>query len=403
MKPIMVGLVSVLLATCSSGDELRQQVNLTEAVKRPATKWALWYRSPAKDWGNEALPIGNSRLGGMVFGGIAQEHIQFNEKTLWSGGPGEVDGYNAGIRPGAVKHLPVARRLIHEGKFEESRQYIRKHFQGDRRGFGSNQTFGDIWVELAGHQGEVKDYRRELNLEDAIARVSYEMAGVRYTREYFCSYPDQVMVLRFGCSEPGGLSLSVKLSTPHQEATVRSQDRKLVMRGKVAGNGMQFDSRLQICNQGGTVRLADDRIEVAGANTLTMLLSAATDYQAKYPTYKGDDPAQRVQEYLSKAAKKSYDQLRRIHVADYQNLYQRVSLDLGEDERVTLPTDERVASYPEKPDTQLESLIFQYGRYLLISSSRPGDLPAHLQGVWNDLTKPTWECDYHFDINIQMV
>lgn len=366
-------------------------------------KLSLWYDKPAKNWVNEALPIGNGYMGGMVYGGVEQEHIQFNEKTLWTGGPGEWEDYRGGNWPEQnLEPLKRIRELINQQNFKAADDAANDLMNTDRA-YGAYQTFGDIYLDFD-TSGNVKNYYRELDLEDGVARVIYMEDGITYTREYFASYPDNVIAMRLTASEPGALSFSSKMTTVHSNTKITAKDGRIKLTGHLE-NEMAFESQMLVQNEGGTLETKSDKVEISEADSVTILLTAGTDYEQKYPTYKTEHPHDLVTSTLDAAAEESYDELLATHQEDYQELFSRVELDIGQ-EVADIPTDELLKSYTgDKGDVNsraLESLFFQYGRYLLISSSRAGSLPANLQGVWNNSTSPPWSADYHTNINLQM-
>lgn len=385
----------------------------------------LWYRRPAKVW-TEATPIGNGRLGAMVFGGVDRERIQLNEDTLWSGGPQDADN------PEALKHLARVRQLLADGKFLDAQKLTIETMVckglGSHQGtsaydpFGSYQTLGDLRLRFDDHAAAHADYRRQLDLDTAVVRVTYRIGDARFTREIFSSAPDQVLVVRLTCDKPGRISLAVALDrdprsgshrwkndsrlnpfpkTDEPATPIRAERagaNRLVMRGRAwAGKGMKFEAHLLALNQGGQVTQSDKGLSLSGADAVTLLLAAATDYR-------GHDPAAVCSEQLAAASKKSYADLRKAHVIDHCGLFRRVAIDLGASGRAKdLPTDERLAAVRKGADDPgLIAQYFQFGRYLLIASSRPGCMPANLQGIWCDHFQAPWNCDYHHNINDQM-
>jgi alpha-L-fucosidase 2 len=326
---------------------------LIATVAAPAQDLQLWYAQPATKW-LEALPIGNGRLGGMLFGGTTNERVQFNEQSLWLGSETEM---------------------------------------------GSYQPFGDVFVNW--QHGAAADYRRELNLADAIHRVSYRAGEVEFQREAFSSYPNQVLVYRFTTDKPGAYTGTIRLTDMHG-AKISAVGNKITSVGTLT-NGMDYEAQLVVLNDGGSVLVKSNSISVTKADSVTILLAAGTSFlNDPFKNWRGEHPHQRVSQQVDAAAKKAYTQLRDAHVADYQRLFSRVSLRLGNG-GVDLPTDQRLAARKQgKPDAGLEALLFQYGRYLLISSSRPGGLPANLQGIWNADLKPAWYSGYTANINLQM-
>ena len=325
------------------------------------TDLALRYDRPATDWMTEALPIGNGSLGAMLFGGVDTVRIQFNEQSLWT---------------------------------------------GDEKDTGAYQNFGDLVLDLsAGGDAAPLEYRRELDLTTATHRVRYRRGEVVYEREAFCSHPDRVMVLRFTASRPGSYNGTLGLSDAH-DAPVQAQGNGLVASGRL-DNGLEYEAQVRLLCEGADVQATDGRLRFSMADGLTILLTAGTNYVNRSDRgWRGPHPHERLVQAVEGAARKSYDELRKAHVDDYQALFDRVELDLGASSNETLarPTDQRILAYhrDRKNDPDLEQLFFQYGRYLLISSSRPGGLPANLQGLWNHSNNPPWRCDYHSNINVQM-
>lgn len=352
----------------------------------------IWYRQPASRW-VEALPIGNGRLGAMVFGGIRSERIQLNEDTLWSGRPIERD------KPDAAKYLPEARKLLFKGRYAEAERLVQERMMGLRLegGVHTYQMLGDLEILFRGDAQNISDYRRELDLDEAIVRVTYRIDDSTFVREIFSSAADQVMAVRLKCDRPGMISFETLLSRARDAAVQALEPNLIVMRGHVnGGNGVRFESQLKLLHEGGELRIVDDKLRLENADAATLLLVAATDYR-------GEDPHELCEGWLSAASRKSYDELRRAHVEEHQRLFRRVELDLGEGNLDDLPTDERLKAVQEgAEDPQLITLYFQFGRYLLISSSRPGCMPANLQGIWADGFSPPWNADYHININIQM-
>ncbi len=313
----------------------------------------LWYSAPATKW-LEALPIGNGSLGGMIFGGTTNERVQFNEQSLWLGSETEM---------------------------------------------GSYQPFGDVFV--AWTHGPATEYRRELNLADAIHQVTYRADGTDFRREAFSSFPDQVLVYRFMADKPGAYTGTIRLTDMHGART-STKENEIASVGTLT-NGMDYEAQVLVLNEGGSVSVVSNRIVVTKADSVTLLLAAGTSFtNDPFKNWRGEHPHERVARRLDAASKKTYSQLRETHVADYQRLFSRVSLKLGNSIE-DLPTDQRLMARKQgKPDSGLEALLFQYGRYLLISSSRPGGLPANLQGIWNQDLKPAWYSGYTANINLQM-
>ena len=343
----------------------------------------LSYKQPAARWEQEALPIGNGQMGAMIFGGVQKEWIQFNEESLWI---------------------------------------------GDEDDTGAYQAFGDVYVEFADPANPPgtkvatpADYRRELDIERAVQTVTYEKNGVHYRREAFASNPAKVIVYRFTADKPGALTGTISLTDMHK-AAISAANNTITSAGSLAGytykggsskkepapykkEPLNFEAQVRVLHDGGTLKADGDKIAFANANTITLLLAAGTDFlQDHAKQWKGEAPHAKVTARLEAAARRSCDDLLAEHLRDYQTLFKRVSLDLGTSPASALPTDVRLANFKKNKerDPQLETLLFQYGRYLTIASSRQGGLPANLQGKWNQSNNPPWRCDYHTDVNVQM-
>jgi alpha-L-fucosidase 2 len=366
----------------------------SRAAESPLT---LWYGQPAEKW-TEALPLGNGRLGAMVFGGVAREHLQLNEGTLWAGGPYDPNNTNA------LAALPEARRLIFAGQYDAAHQFVLSNLMSVPLRQLAYQTLGDLWLDFPTNAA-VENYRRDLDLDEAVAGVSYAANGVRFRREIFSSAADQVLVVRLTADSPGQISFTVGLTTPHKAAVKVEPGDTLVMsgvNGEMRGipGALKFQARLRVLSEGGKTVAGADKISVTGADAVTLLFAAATSFK-NYHDVSGD-PAAIVAKQIRSASKKSFADLRRAHLADYQGLFRRVTLDLGGTNASPLPTDERIKNFADGHDPQLAALYFQFGRYLLISSSRPGGQPATLQGLWNDSLKPPWDSKYTININTEM-
>jgi len=363
----------------------------------------LWYEEPAKEWA-QALPVGNGRLGAMVFGGKENERLQFNEDTLWTGQPHE---YQHG---GAVAYLPVVRKLLFEGKQREAEKLAGEKMMSVPLRQEKYQPFGDLRLNFPGHD-EPSDYRRELDIDSSLAIVRYRVGDTEFVREVFCSYPDQVIVVRLTCDKPGQLTFRAKLDSPHPDTQTLVVDHTLALRGQLQdytnprtketkANVLKFEARLLCRNSGGEVELTDDALQVKGADSVTLVLAAATSYK----NFKDvtADPADICRRTIRAVAGRNYDSLRETHIADHRRLFRRAAFELGATEAVEQPTDKRIENFSEQNDPQLLELYFQYGRYLLIASSRPGSQPANLQGIWNDKINPPWDSKWTVNINTEM-
>ncbi len=357
----------------------------------------LWYDKPATQW-VAALPIGNGRVGAMVFGGVGEERLQLNEGTLWAGGP-----YDP-VNPQAKDALPRVRQLINEGKYREAAQLLSERVMAKPLGQMPYQTVGDLQLAFPGATHPA-DYRRELDLDTATVKVSYTSAGVRYTRELFANAPDNVIVVRLTADQPGKISFIAGMKTPMQAKVETEGSDTLVMRGTGGDSGgikglLKYQARVKVIATGGKTAAEPGKISVTDANEVTLLITAATSYR-RFDDVTGD-PEGIVKRQLAAAARKAFAELRAGHLADYQPLFRRVTLDLGGTDAMKLPTDERIRRFADGKDPQLAALYYQFGRYLLISCSRPGGQPANLQGLWNESLNPPWQSKYTININTEM-
>ena len=415
------------------------QTPTTAVVSSPAPApdgdWILWYRQPAASW-EEALPVGNGRLGAMVYGGVPGEHIQFNEGTIWTGQP------HAYHHEGAAKALPEMRKLLQEGrqleaeglrKQKEARQLEAdgkageskarqreaqealksarakqkaaedlgmKEFMSEPIRQKAYQPCGDLWLDFP-EDLAVAGYRRWLDLDSAVCVTEYKRGEVAFRREVLATYPDQMIVVCVSADKPGQLNCRVRLSSPHQGSQVAVNGADvLVLSGQVETDGVRFESRAQVTVEGGQVSAETNTLRVAGANTLVIRLVAASNF--KNFRELSAVPADRCTETLKQAAGKSWEQLRQAHLASYQAIFRRVQLNLGRTPSASNPTDQRLAEFARGQDPQLAALVFQYGRYLLLGSSRAGSQPATLQGVWNDKLRPPWDSKFTCNINTEM-
>lgn len=357
----------------------------------------LWWDKPAVKW-EEAVPIGNGKLAGMVFGGPAHERIQLNEGTLWAGGP-----YDP-VNPEAKDALPEVRKLVNEGRYREAAGLISAKVMAKPLGQMPYQTVGDLLLEFPTSAG-VENYRRGLDLDTATATMSYTSGGVPFTREVFASVPDQVIVVHLKAGKPGALSFSAGMKTAMKAAVATEGADTLVMNGTGGDHvGIQgrirYQSRVKVMASGGKVAAENGRVAVTGADEALLLISAATSY-LKYDDVSGD-PEALAKKAIAGAAGKSLATLRDAHLADYQPLFRRVSVDLGRSDAMRLPTDERIRRFADGNDPQLAALYYQFGRYLLLSCSRPGGQAATLQGLWNESLNPPWQSKYTININTEM-
>jgi len=356
----------------------------------------LWYAQPAAKW-TEALPIGNGRLGAMIFGGVTVERIQFNEDTLWTGQPHDYDRAGAGDQLAEIRHLLAA------GKTDDAVALARAKFLSDPVRQKAYQPFGDLHLHFL-HAGDVADYRRELNLDSGIATTTFQAGDTTFRREALASYPDRAIVVHISANQPGKVSFTLAMDSPHTNSrTVARSPDTLALTGQVEAGGLRFEARVRAVSEGGSVTTNGNVITVADADSATLYLVAATSFK-NFQDISGD-PATICAQDLARVSGESFETVRTNHLADYQKLFGRVSLDLGRTAAADLPTDERlkrVRTAGLGSDPALAALYFQYGRYLLIASSRAGGQPANLQGLWNDELNPPWESKWTLNINCEM-
>jgi alpha-L-fucosidase 2 len=377
-------------------------------VHAKATSQQLWYEQAAKAW-NEAVPIGNGTLGAMVFGGVQEERIQFNEATLYAGEPHDYS------RPGASEHLATLRQLLFDGKQEEAEALGMKEFMSDPLTQVPYQDFGDIILKFPDHE-IFENYRRSLDIEDAVARTTYTANGVHYTREMIASYPDQIIAIHITADTPGKVSFTAGFKTKHANSSIESVNGdELRLQGLLANKvllhprkkisidvkkPLHFEARMQLVTDAGSIKVTQSELSVTDANAVTLIVTAATSYK-NFQDISGDPSA--ICERILKATQgKDWSTLETAHREDYQALFQRVWIDLGRGDNEALPTNERLNLAHQSDDHALSALLYQYGRYLLIACSRPGGQPANLQGIWNDSLSPPWGSRYTVNINTEM-
>lgn len=392
---------------------------------RASPEHLIWFDAPAKHF-TASTPLGNGRLGAMVFGGIAEERIILNESGLWSGSPQDAD------RPEAYKSLPEIRRLLLEGKNAEAEALVNQHFTsadpGSARGrganapFGSYQTLGNLrlkFLPTPAHPADTPpaDYRRELDLETAITRITYRLGDITYTREIFVSAPDDVIVVRLTVDQPGALNFDVAFDRPERFTTTSEGPDRLLITGQLpdgknaadgSNTGVRYAARLRALMPSGELSSTATTLEIRDATQVVLLLTAITDIRS-FANRRDDDPASAANDDLTRAAGKNFTALRAAHLADYQRYFDRVSLRLGSTARpelaepAALTTPARLAALQAgSTDPGLAALFFDFGRYLLISSSRPGGLPANLQGLWAEEIQAPWNADRHLNVSMQM-
>ena len=379
----------------------------------PAGDLRLWYRQPASTW-TQALALGNGRLGAMIFGGVPQERLQLNDDTLWSGHPRDWNN------PGAAAVLPEVREAVLREQDYHKADALCDQMQGP-----FNQSYlglGNLYLDFD-HDGEPEDYQRALDLDTACASVRYRIGGVEFHREAFISAPDQVLVLRVTANQPRQIHCTVHLGS-EIPSNVRAVEGRLLLEGKAPslvepqghtigepirydsaeGKGMRFAAGVHVVCEDGQAQVRNGKLRIENATAFTLLLSTATGFRGfdHSPDLSAEKVAARCMAPLDHAGKLSRERLRARHVADHQRLFRRMSISLGAEKVDPRPTNERLRDYPQNSDPGLLALYFQFGRYLLISSSRPGTQPANLQGIWNDSIRPPWSSNWTVNINTQM-
>jgi len=371
----------------------------TASFSQNKTSLKLWYKQPAgKTWEN-ALPIGNGRLGAMIYGNVEQETIQLNEHTVWSGSPNRNDN------PLALDSLPLIRQLIYDGKRKEAERVVNNSIITKKSHGQKFEPVGSLQLAFTGHEN-FSNYNRELDIERAITKTSYTVNGVTYTREALASFPDRVVVMRLTASRPGSVSFTAFFTTPQKRATIKTTESKeLTIFGTTSDHetvkGMvNYKGIVRMKLEGGSLNANDTSLMVKDANAVTIYISIATNFN-NYQDISGDEN-KRAADYLNKAFPKSFAAILPAHVAAYQKYFNRVKLDLGTTDAANLPTDERLKNFKSVNDPSFVTLYYQFGRYLLISSSQPGGQAANLQGIWNDKINPPWDSKYTININAEM-
>lgn len=365
----------------------------------------LWFDQPASDWEREGLPIGNGYMGAVITGGVQQERFQFNEKTLWEGGPGS-EAYNFGWPEQAdyLQTLSQVRQEIRE-KGSMTPERAAELLGQDPVSYGNYQTFGDLLFNWKGLKS-TSDYRRELDIANGVARVSFLVGGVRYTREYIASYPQHVIAIKLSASEAGRLNFSVGFDISDNRSVEFTQKKNaLFVEGALHDNGLQYAGLLSIEHEGGKLTRKNNRFHVKAATEVTLFLSTDTNYSSEFPHYRDKRKNwSALKKRVKQSARLGYEKVYAEHVDDHRSLFARQTLSLNAPHS-ELPVNRMLEQYQKgfsNIDRHLETLYYQFGRYLLIASSRPGSLPANLQGVWNHSNTPPWNADYHVNINLQM-
>ncbi|PLK45400.1 glycosyl hydrolase family 95 catalytic domain-containing protein [Emticicia sp. TH156] len=369
----------------------------TTALQAQQANLKLWYKQPANTTWTKALPLGNGRLGAMVYGNVKTETFQLNESSFWSGSPSRNDN------PDAKAALPGIRKLIFEGKNQEAQELAQKSIIARKNHGQMFLPVGNLQLDFPNHES-YDNYKRELDIEQALQTTTYQANGIKYTRTAFISIPDQIMVIRLNANKPKSISFRLSMNSPFKTASAVQKDELSVWGlGKdhegVKG-AVRFNTIARILPNDGQMSRNDSSLNVENATAITLLVSVATNF-VNYQDISGDE-SRKARSYMEKAAKIPYSNLFNNHICEYQQLFRRVTLDLGSTEAAKLPTDERLKAFAQGNDPALVSLYFQFGRYLLISCSQPGGQPANLQGIWNNQENPPWDSKYTININTEM-
>ncbi len=376
-------------------------INRLVAQQQPASSNLLWYAKPAANW-NEALPLGNGRLGAMVFGGVEQEQLQLNEETIWAGEPGN------NVVDNRYDSIEKIRQLLFSNQYKEAQALSNAAFP--RQAAADNnygmpyQTAGSLWINFFG-QANATDYRRDLDIGKAVATVSYTANGVHYKREMFASFTDGVVVVRLTADKGASISCQLSMTSPFKGTTTSVQNNQLHFSGVSTSvdnkvGKVKFETIVQPQLQGGKLESSDTSLTITGANAVTLYISIGTNFK-NYHDISGD-ATQKAASYLPAATKKPYEVAKAAHIAFYKRYFDRVSFTLGRSDKGNEPTDTRLENFKDGNDLPFVALYFQFGRYLLISSSQPGTQPANLQGIWNDKLSPPWDSKYTVNINTEM-
>ena len=396
MNPSFYGISFFICLMLSGTSTLIAQSPSTDAARNSK----LWYTNSAADW-MEALPIGNGKLGAMVFGGVEREHLQLNEESVWAGPPIPEN------RVGAFNAIQEARKLIFQGDYLESDKLMQDNVMGERISPRSYQPLGDLFIDFE-LEGTPVDYRRELDVSQAVARTIFTINGVKYTREYFATAIDDAIVVVLSADSPKSISLELKMSRAADYEVANSGKNTLRMWGQASQEGMhlgvKYETQIMAKPRGGRMSTANGSIKITNADSVVLILTAQTDYNKKDPFSPLTlNLSNACASRLKKATKRSVQKIKVEHVEDYREYFDRVAINLGDSSEQDVPTDKRLNALKDgADDAGLLELYFNFGRYLLISSSRPGSLPANLQGIWNDHLAAPWNSDYHTNINMQM-
>jgi alpha-L-fucosidase 2 len=390
--PVLI-LIVVLFSMCTHKADISSNNN------------RLWYRYPAKYWNSQALHLGNGYFGASFFGSVDEEVFAISEKSIWTGGPAQGNWEKAGVNPKAASALPSIRKAVlnHESKLADS--LVASDFFGSSELFGNFSSVGNLKIRFTGHEGIPSDYVRELDLANASGIVQYKRKNIRFKREYFCSYPDRVLALRFTASEPGQISLDLSMDMAQDSCKTEISGNTYLVKGLINQNHRPFNVLIQMKNAAGSISNNARLLSATGADTVEIYLTVTTSYTMKYPDYDGIEPGKLAGEIIQKAAGSNFESLKYRHLEDYKFLFDRVKFSIvGNPDAEKFPTNERFERLKSGySDPGYKTLAFNLGRYMIISSSRPNTLPANLQGVWNAFRAAPWAGNYQSNINLQEI
>jgi len=387
-------LTGILLHSCSTKKSLSDNNNSS-----------LWYEYPARYWNSQTLHMGNSFTGASYFGGVGEEVFALTDQSMWTGGPAMGEWEKAGVNPKAKKSLPLIRDAVVKGRSQLADSLISHDFFGSGELQGNFTSIGELKLKFAHQEKGLENYERSLDLSKSLGHVRYDLNDITYTREYFCSYPDRVLAMKFSASSPGKISFDLSTNIIQDSSSVEIKGNTYRVRGFINGNNRPFQVLIHVKNSGGSVGSTENTLTVRDANTVELYLTTATNFEMRYPDYTGDHPEFITNGIMEKVMLQQYGQLKLRHVIDYKSLYNRVFLEIeGNKEAERLSTDERFKRLCSgELDPGYKVLAFNLGRYMIISSNRPNSLPANLQGVWNAFLNAPWTGNYQSNINLQEI
>ena len=373
----------------------------------------IWMTSPGditKNWEGQTFHLGNGYFAVSCYGGALEELFSLGEKTFWTGGPGDSETNNYGIiKKNRTKDIASLKKCISVGDFKNADEFLSKIFTSDLSTIGGLSTVGELFMDFKKEFGPVMDYKRTLDLNKSVAQIEYKINDVKFNREYFCSYPDRVLAMKLTADKPQSISFTIGVNLAHKkrnpQTVVSATDGTIEINGNIDDNNRPYTLIIKVVNQGGQLKAAGSTLEVVGSDKVEVYYTVATNYKLEAPLYKGADPKAITQSVIAKVSNQGYNKTREIHIADYQNLYKRTDLKLENEanDRENLPTNERLKFYTDKEDYKdlgLKELAFNFGKYILISASRPNALPAGLQGAWNYRYLALWNGTYQLDMNV---